>query len=107
MTNPSLPPLHVDALSPTARSLALGAIGFQELASSAPSLPNAGASTSFVGDALIALAHTLGVAADVETSAADNVSANGAGYESTEEDSSDSIKRVGTGLPDASADGNR
>lgn len=73
-------PLKVDDLSPAARSLALGANGFQELASAGFEIPNAGASTAFVADVLIALAEAMGKAADVEASAADAVIAADTNY---------------------------
>ncbi|MFD4179706.1 hypothetical protein [Rhodococcus sp. NPDC058514] len=97
-------PLEVDDLSPAARSLALGASGLPELAALAPALPNAGASTSFVGDVLMALAGAMSQAAAVEASAADTVHANARSYAESDASAGQAIGKAGQAVPNPGGD---
>ncbi|MFC7449730.1 hypothetical protein [Rhodococcus daqingensis] len=96
--------MEVDDLSPAARSLALGANGLQELAAQAPQLPNAGASTAFVGDVLTALAEAMATAAAVESSAADTVHANVSSYAESDTNTGQALDKVGQAVPSKGGD---
>ncbi|WP_027502338.1 hypothetical protein [Rhodococcus sp. UNC363MFTsu5.1] len=97
-------PMEVGDLSPAARSLALGANGLQELAARAPQLPNAGASTAFVGDVLAALAEAMSQAAAVEASAADTVHVNASSYTESDTNAGQILDRTGQALPGQGGD---
>jgi hypothetical protein len=92
-------PFKVDDLSPAARSLALGANGFQELAGSAPAIPNAGPSTAFVADVLIALAEAMEKAAGVEAGAADEVIAADARYKEADQQHQAALNKTAENVP--------
>lgn len=97
MTTPGIP-LQVGDLKPSAQSLAGAAQGYQDSASLAPEIPNAGQSTASVGQLLVAFATALSQCAQVSARSADAVQACDVTYTETDEDASRELAKSGEDL---------
>ncbi|WP_072690475.1 hypothetical protein [Rhodococcus marinonascens] len=87
--------LNVENLNETARILARSAVEVDEAGSQAPAVPNAGPSTAFVGDALVALADAMSQIARSSARAADIVASCDANYTESDQTNADELAVVG------------
>lgn len=92
--------IQIGDLKPSSQSLAAAAQGYQDSASLAPQIPNAGASTGTVGQLLVSFAHALSQCAQVAAHSADAVEVCDTRYVETDQAAASRVASVGNNLPE-------
>lgn len=91
-------PLKVQNLCELAATLATASQGVEDMAGSAPKVPDAGVSTGAVAEALQSLAQLMATIASGAARCADLAQQNGTTYQESDHANAESLNRAGKGV---------